>query len=96
MAKEIQITRVHPLPDRGTSFTWVPYWVFDVIVKARSEGKDWRTLTGEKYQDWLDLLKEAVDEYGDVDFIESRNGYVHKLSHYEVATPEPETEPETK
>lgn len=87
MAKEIEITHVHPLPERGTSFIWVPYWVFDIIVKARAEGKNWRDITDEKYQGWLDLLKEALDEYGDVDFIESRNGYVHKLSDYTIETP---------
>lgn len=91
-------TTVHPLPIRNTSFVWVPYWVFDLIVDAKEEGKDWRDIKNSKYQVELDTLKAAQEEYGDVDFIESRNGYVHKLSKYTPETPEEpeETQPVPK
>lgn len=78
-------TTVHPIPWRNTSFTWLPYWIYDIIVKAKVNGQDWRNYAEDKYKPIFDTLKQAYIDYGDVDFIESRNGYIHKLSDYTPA-----------
>lgn len=88
MADETLATVVHPLPHRGTSFTWIPYWIYDIIVKLKAEGGDWRDYKDAEHKVWFDTLKKAFADYGDVDFIESRNGYVHKLSDYVADAPE--------
>lgn len=80
-------TTIHPIPWRNTSFTWLPYWIFDIIVEMNKEGEDWRDYAEEKYAVYFDTLKEAYTEYGDVDFIESRNGYVYKLSDFTPDAP---------
>lgn len=92
---EIKWTTVHPIPWRNTSFTWVPYWIFDIIVNAHKEGDDWRDYTG-SYQNIFDTLKQAYIDYTDVDFIESRNGNIHKLSDYTPAAPVVTITPKTK
>lgn len=81
-----QWTTVHPIPWRNTSFTWLPYWIFDIIVKANTDGEDWRDYAETKYKLEFDTLKQAYIDYTDVDFIESRNGYLYKLSDF---TPSP-------
>lgn len=88
---EIKWTTVHPIPWRNTSFTWLPYWIFDIIAAS----DDWREYTG-VYQDIFDTLKQAYEDYGDVDFIESRNGYIHKLSTYTPVDPVVTITPKTK
>ncbi|QPI17839.1 large outer capsid protein [Pectobacterium phage POP12] len=76
-------TTVFPLPIRNTSFTWIPYWIYDIIKTESEAGRDWREYQG-KYQLEIDTLKEAYNDYGDIDFIESRNGYTVKMSKYVV------------
>ncbi|QFR55823.1 large outer capsid protein [Yersinia phage JC221] len=80
-------TTVHPIPWRNTSFTWLPYWIFDIIVGANNKGEDWRDYSDAKYKPEFDTLKQAYIDYTDVDFIESRNGYIYKLSDFTPAAP---------
>jgi len=80
-------TTVHPIPWRNTSFTWLPYWIFDIIKDASIKGEDWRDYAEAKYKAEFDTLKQAYIDYTDVDFIESRNGYIYKLSDFTPAAP---------
>lgn len=78
-------TTVHPIPWRNTSFTYLPWWIFDIIVAANAASEDWRDYAEEKYAKEFDTLKQAYIDYTDVDFIESRNGYLYKLSDFTPA-----------
>lgn len=79
-------TTVSPIPWRNTSFVYLPYWVFDVIVSEHSQGRDWRDWF-QSYQPQFDILRSAYAAYTDIDFIESRNGYLHKMSDFTPAAP---------
>ncbi|MEG1904017.1 MAG: immunoglobulin domain-containing protein [Bacteroidales bacterium] len=80
-------TTVHPIPWRNTSFTYLPWWLFDIIVAANTAGEDWRDYAEDKYKLEFDTLKQAYIDYTDVDFIETRNGYLYKLSSFTPSTP---------
>ena len=83
-------TTVFPIPWRDTSFTYIPYWIMDIIRNSQSEDADWRDFTDHQYQNILDTLQEAYEQYGDVSFIESKNGTFGKLSAYTNAVdPDP-------
>lgn len=84
-------TTVHPIPWRNTSFTYLPYWLYDIIVDAFEKGDDWRDYAEEKYKLEFDTLKEAFEDYGDIHVIESRNG---KLVSLLSLTPAPAPEPD--
>lgn len=86
-------TTVHPIPWRNTSFTYLPWWIFDIIVAANVAGEDWRDYAEEKYAKEFDTLKQAYIDYTDVDFIESRNGYLYKLSGFTPVVITPKTAP---
>lgn len=86
-------TTVHPIPWRNTSFLYLPYWIHDVITRAYKEGKNWQDYADEKYRLEIDTLKQAYADYGQVEFIESRNGYQFNISQYDVTEPEPELGP---
>lgn len=72
-------TTVHPIPWRDTSFTYLPYWLFDIIEEAFTKGEDWRDYADEKYKLEFDTLKDAFTQYHDVHVIESRNGRLVSL-----------------
>lgn len=72
-------TTVHPIPWRDTSFTWLPYWIYDIIVKMHKDGDDWRDYADTKYKVEFDTLKQAMIDNDDVDVMESRNGRVVSL-----------------
>lgn len=78
-------TTVHPIPWRNTSFTYLPWWIYDIIVAANAASEDWRDYAEDKYKKEFDTLKQAYIDYTDVDFIESRNGYLYKLSDFTPA-----------
>lgn len=78
-------TTVHPIPWRNTSFTYLPWWIYDIIVAASAASEDWRDYAEDKYKLEFDTLKQAYIDYTDVDFIESRNGYLYKLSDFTPA-----------
>ena len=80
-------TTVHPIPWRNTSYTYLPWWILDIIVAANAASEDWRDYAEEKYAKEFDTLKQAYIDYTDVDFIESRNGYLYKLSDFTPAEP---------
>ena len=84
-------TTVHPIPWRNTSFTYLSYWLYDIIVDAFEKGDDWRDYAEEKYKLEFDTLKEAFEDYGDIHVIESRNG---KLVSLLSLTPAPEPDPD--
>lgn len=72
-------TTVHPIPWRDTSFTYLPYWLYDIIVEAYEKGDDWRDYADAKYKLEFDTLKDAFTQYHDVHVIESRNGKLVSL-----------------
>lgn len=69
--------KVIPLEYRGTSFTWIGYWVIDEIKKNPSWFTDYSSL---KYKDEIETIVKAFDEYGEVELQESRNGRILKVS----------------
>ncbi|AAX78759.1 Hoc large outer capsid [Escherichia phage RB43] len=52
-------TTVHPIPWRNTSFTYLPWWIYDIIVAANTAGGDWRDYAEEKYAKEFVTLKQA-------------------------------------
>lgn len=74
-------TTVHPIPWRDTSFTYLPYWLYDIIVAENEAGRDWRDYSG-KYDFEFATLVEAFNKYHDITVIESRNGNQHNLVDY--------------
>lgn len=89
MATDIWTT-VHPIPWRNTSFLYLPWWIHNILIKAKEEGKDWREYADPQYALQIDTLKQAYVDYGEVNFIESRNGYQYTLSEYTVDGPDPQ------
>ncbi|QPB08841.1 Hoc-like capsid decoration protein [Klebsiella phage Metamorpho] len=78
-------TTVHPIPWRDTSFTYLPYWLFDIIVAEHKAGRDWRDYSG-KYDFEFATLVEAFNAYDDITVIESRNGNMHDLIDFTKLT----------
>lgn len=89
MATDIWTT-VHPIPWRNTSFLYLPWWIHNILIKAKEEGKDWREYADPQYALQIDTLKQAYVDYGEVNFIESKNGYQYTLSEYTVDGPDPQ------
>ncbi|BBC78247.1 Hoc-like head decoration [Escherichia phage EcS1] len=79
-------TTVNPIPWRDTSFTYLPYWLYDIIVKAFKDGNDWRDYSETKYKLEFDTLIQAFEDYDDISVIESRNGNLHDLSNFTPVT----------
>lgn len=75
-------TTAHPIPWRNTSFVWLPYWVFDKLVALQQQGQDWRDYSDVNFDKYFDVLRQAYIDNTDVDFMESRNGYIYKLSAF--------------
>lgn len=89
-------TTVHPIPWRDTSFTYLPYWLFDIIVEANKKGEDWRDYSEDKYKLEFDTLKDAFTQYHDVHVIESRNGRLVSLLSLTPVTISAKTPPAFK
>lgn len=82
-------TTVHPIPWRNTSFVYLPWWIYDIIHTMYMNGEDWRDYSDTLYKKEFDTLIEAYAQYTDIDFIESRNGYLYKLSDFTNDPPVP-------
>lgn len=82
-------TTVHPIPWRNTSFLYLPYWIHDILIRSKNEGKKWQDYADPKYALQIETLKDAYADYGEVSFIESRNGYLYNISTYDVGSVQP-------
>ncbi|QBX32866.1 head outer capsid protein [Aeromonas phage Asfd_1] len=70
---------VHPLAFKNSSFSWVPYWVYD-WMKANPT---WRTdPANSPWPNVTNAIDIAVTTYGECLMQESRNGYIYKASTF--------------
>lgn len=70
---------VHPLAFKNTSFTWIPYWIYD-WMKANP---NWRSTPDQSPWPIVTYsIDKAVTDYGDCLMQESRNGYIYKASTF--------------
>ena len=79
------IRYIHPLDWRESSFIWCGYWVIDEIQDAVSKGIDWKDPnSGLKYTIDLMTIATMLEDYPNVEIMESRNGRILRKSDFDV------------
>ena len=77
---------IHPLECRSSSFIWCGYWVLDEIQIATLNGIDWKKPDDTNLLYKLDLrtIAKMIDDFPNIEIMESRNGRILKKADFDV------------